>query len=218
MRNKVMNELKQAYQQAMERADGPMNTLNWESKEEYGDWMAQMYYFLCHATRLLCASGARLTMKDDAIHMRMIDHCQQEKTHERMAIRDLAALGYKFTDFPEYPATATVYQSQYYLIDYMDPCALFGCILYLEGLSLHAGKTAYQRVKKAHGDKASLFLRTHTQEDEDHIDQAFAIIGECNEEQLKAALWSLKICDFAYFEMLNEILRNARSQTLQKAA
>ena len=218
MKAQIMKDLRAAYAEAMSRIDGPSKDLKWEDRQQYGNWLGQMYYFLCHATRLLSAAAARLTIEDDAIHMRMIDHCQQEKTHERQALRDLKALGFEYTDFPQYPATAQVYQSQYYLIDYENPCALFGCILYLEGFSLHGGQDAYKRAKQAFGAQATLFLRTHTQEDEEHIEQAFKIIEQCNEKQLKAILWSLKICDFAYVEMMRTIVQQSHKEQFAKAA
>lgn len=220
MKNQTLEELKTIYKEAMARLDGPSANLVWEDKHQYGHWLAQMYYFLCHATRLLSASAARLTIENDDIHMRMINHCQQEKTHERQALRDLKALGLSHTEFPEHPGAAIMYQSQYYLIDYEDPCALFGCILYLEGYSLHGLQDGYKRSKKAFGDKATLFLRTHTQEDEEHIDQAFEVMSKCNEKQLRSIIWSFKICDFAYVEMMKYIVEQANkaSQSFSKAA
>src|SRR4051812_16609202 len=110
------DEIKKTYYEEMRKIDGPMINYPWEKPDYYAAFLAQFYYFLVHATRLLCLSGARFSVKEDALHLFCLDHCQEEKNHELLALNDLKHLGYDIKDFPESPNIAQMYQSQYYLI------------------------------------------------------------------------------------------------------
>lgn len=144
----------------------------WENPRFYGDFLAQTYYYVCHSTRLLGLAASRLYIDRDSLHRRFAEHIGEEKSHERLAVADLRALGMKLENFPELPVTRAFYETQYYKIERQDPTALLGYILLLEVLSVKVGPALHQRTKAAHGERASSFLRIHVEEDVDHVAKA----------------------------------------------
>jgi len=200
------------HDKAMESLGKIFDQAPFENKEYYAQWCAQFYYFVAHATRLLAASAARLGLDRDGIHIRFLDHCQEEKHHEKLFVKDIDFLGFNIEDLPEHPMTAQLYQSQYYLIDYHDPVALFGSIYYLEGMSIALGKGLYGRLKKAHSDSACNFVRVHVADDEDHIEKAKKALRSFSEEELKVVWWSMKQTEVIY-----EAIMHALNQAAVKA-
>ncbi|MBX2986969.1 MAG: iron-containing redox enzyme family protein [Bdellovibrionaceae bacterium] len=220
-----MSKPKKASDQLFTTHDELLTTLDrifkdspWEDPRFYAQWCGQFFYFVAHATRLLAASAARLDLTNDPLHIRFLDHCQEEKHHEQLFLNDLKALGYRIEDLPEFPMTAQLYQSQYYLIDYKDPIALFGSIFYLEGMSLTSGPEVYERVKKAHGDAATTFLRVHVSEDMDHIEKAKAALRQLSDRQLEIVEWSLKQTASIYEAIMKETLATYHRLENKKAA
>lgn len=195
-----------AHNDLMESLDRVLMSCPWEDPRFYAVWCGQFYYFVAHATRLLAASAARLGLDRDALHIRFLDHCQEEKHHEKLFLKDLAELGYGIEAIPEFPMTAQLYQSQYYLIDYKDPIALFGSIFYLEGMSLSSGPEIYRRVKAAHGDACCNFVRVHVSDDQDHIEKAKAALRLLTPEQLEHVEWSMKQTGAIYEAIVQQSL------------
>jgi thiaminase len=193
--------------------------LPWEDKNFYANWLAQSYYFLCHATRLLCVAGARFDVhENEPLHLRCLEHSRQEMRHEKLAMKDLKELGFPISDFAQLPMAAQLYQSQYYLIEHEDPCAIFGSVLYLEGLSVGVGKEIYRRVKAAHGDECASFLRVHVNEDIGHIEEAFQSLNGLNGKQLASVAWSLVQNHAIYTQMLAEIVKVSIGKTREMVA
>lgn len=190
----------------------------WEDPKFYAMWCAQTYYFVSQSTRLLAAGAARLSVARDAQHIRFINHCQEEKHHEVLIQRDLEHLGYSLDAIPELPMTSQLYQSQFYLIEYHDPVALFGNIFYMEGMSLSSGPQVYERVRKAFGDKATTFLKVHVSNDIGHMEKAKAILRGLTEPQLHLVERSLWQTTAIYESMLSEMLARYKNVESREAA
>lgn len=201
----AFKKLLAAHEEVMETLNVVSRQAPWEDREFYANWVGQFYYFVAHATRLLAASAARLTMDRDALHIRFLDHCQEEKHHEKLLLKDLEEMGRSIDEFPESPTVAHLYQSQYYLIDYRDPIALFGSVFYLEGLSLHSGLEIYGRLKKVHGDDACNFIRVHVTEDQDHMEKAHAALRTLPPDQLQLIDWSMRQTAGIYISLIQEL-------------
>jgi hypothetical protein len=173
-----MSSFEKTYQKAMAQIGKEIDAFPWENRHAYAQWLAQTYYFANTTTRLLALASAYTDYDRYALHNRFLDHAKEERGHEKMLINDLKAIDMKLENFPEnYPA-AGLYQSQYYWIQQHTPLAFFGYIIMLEGVgALHCGR-AYQRVVKAFGEKAGVFLKVHSQDDVDHIEKAMKQILE----------------------------------------
>ncbi|KAF2991256.1 iron-containing redox enzyme family protein [Methylocystis sp. MJC1] len=153
-----------------------MSACPWENPYAYADFLAQTYYYVCHSTRLLGLAAGLCRVDRDLLHRRFVQHIGEEKLHERLALNDLRGLGLKLEDFPERSITKAFYEAQYYKIERLDPTALFGYILLLEGVAVSLCPEIYQRIARAHGKQCANFLRVHVEEDVDHLPKAFAQI------------------------------------------
>ncbi len=208
----VPNNLRQVYEDSCQKSAELFRSAPWEDRLFYAFWLSQMYYFLCHATRLIHIAGAHFKIDDDTWHVRCIDHAVQEKFHERLALNDLADLGYDISQFGEMAEVSHLYQSQYYLVQHLDPISIYGSILYLEGLSIFVGNEVTDRVVKAHGTGAASFLITHTNEDVGHIEQAFEVLKACPLERQIYICQSLVNAQVANENMIKKCLEYWRVQ------
>lgn len=206
------------HERLMQSLDRISKQCPWEDPRFYALWCAQTYHYVAHSTRTLSAAAARFNVDRDAQHIRFIDHCQEEKHHEKMLRADMKAIGFNLSDFPEMPMTAQLYQAQYYLIEHRDPIALFGNIFYMEGFSLSSGPEIYARCQKAHGEKACTFLRVHVGEDVEHLEKAKQMLLTLPDDQLRLIEWSLAQTAVCYEALLVQQKEEYLKITSQKAA
>lgn len=149
----------------------------WHDKGFYAEWLAQTGHFVKHSTRLLTLAAAHCNEEQTAYHNRFIPHAAEEKGHDKLTIMDLKNMNLDFKNFPEAAATQSLYQPQYYWIQFKSPLAFFGYILCLEVIAKNAGPFICERTTKEHGPKASHFIRVHAEEDEEHVEEAMKMVA-----------------------------------------
>lgn len=154
-------------------------------REMYAQWLSQTYYFVCHSTRLLATACALFKTNRNNLHYRFAEHIKEEKHHELLALKDLDTIGYQIQQFKELPETAAFYQSQYYWIEKVNPIALYGYILFLEGFAIQGAVDFYKTVCVTYGKEAGIFLKVHTTEDIGHLDKALQQLESLHEEELQ---------------------------------
>lgn len=146
-----------------------VKSVEWANSTNYGVWLAQTYFHICHSTRVLAAAAARFSVEEDTHHLQCISHAKEEKNHEKIVKRDLELLGFSPADFPEFASTKALYQTIYYQIDYLSPFAIYGYVYFLEKLSLEGGPFLMEKAKQAFGPKSVQHLKLHTSEDVEHL-------------------------------------------------
>jgi hypothetical protein len=192
-------------------------SLDWSNPRLYGQFLAQTYYYVCHSTRLLAASAARIGIEREKLHHRFLKHAAEERSHHVLAERDLTQLGMTLSDFPELATTQALYESQYFRVEHKHPLCLFGYILTLEGVTVLHGPWLYEKTRAAHGDDATGFLRLHAKEDADHLGEGFAMIGTLTEHEQSLVLDNVRFSAALYDVFLRSLARatfgdaNARS-------
>ncbi len=214
----ALQRLLKMHETEMDRTAELMRNSPWENKDFYMNWCAQFFFFVAHATRLLAASAARLHLDRDASHLRFLDHCQEEKNHEKLFERDLEYFGKKPSDFEEHPLASLLYVSQYYLIDYDDPMALFGSILFLEGMSISAGPEIYDRLHAKYGDQGCHFIKVHVHDDQDHIIKAKKALENLTEKEMLAITKSYLQSSYAFNQLLLELKSQFALKSQKKAS
>ncbi|MEQ1875379.1 MAG: iron-containing redox enzyme family protein [Bdellovibrionia bacterium] len=193
----------------------------WQNPDAYAEWLGQAWYFVRHATRLLSLTASKFDLDRNELHNRFLDHLREERGHDVMLVRDLKALGREVKDFPERPETAALYQVQYYWIEHVDPIAFFGYILCLEGVAVSRGRQIYETVCKVHGEKAGLFLKVHSNEDEEHYAKALKQLSKISEREQKWVLENMALSRGLYANMFAAIKAGAvavPSNKLKRAA
>lgn len=207
-------KLKSIYEQEMKKLGKEIVEAPWKSREFYAAWLAQTYFFVKDNTRLLMLCGSRMDLKDQKTHLRLIEHCSEEKGHEMLLVRDLAKLGYKSTDFNQFSSTQGLYQSQYYWIEHRHPMAFFGYIIMLEGLGAEYAPKVFKQVHEAYGSAAS-FLRVHGEEDTAHIQNAFKELEGLSGEVLAQVEENFKMSAELYGAMVRNCIEH--SGAIQRA-
>lgn len=172
----------------IDRLTKTMDTVNWDDPQIYAAYMAQTYYYVSHSTRLLALAAGLLPLSAGPAHQRFIKHISEENRHEVLASRDVTALGYRLEDFKELDAVKAFYRLQYYMIQNVSPWSLLGYIAALEALAVRGGPAIHERVCRRHGEKTGSFLKVHSAEDVEHVEQAFAMI-ESLPTDVQAAVW-----------------------------
>jgi len=153
----------------IERVTASILKLDWKNKKVYGDFLAQTYFHIRHSTRLLAAAAARFPVEQENLHLQCMKHAAEERSHERLSLADLNSLGFSLNDFPELPATKSLYRSNYYLIEHEGPLSLFGYAYFLEWIAVAAGGKVIESAESFHGKKSIAHMHVHTNEDPEHI-------------------------------------------------
>lgn len=172
-------------------------------REFYADWLAQTYYFVCHSTSLL--GYALPYLKNPTLKARFEKHIGEEDRHEFMAKKDLEKLGFSLEDFPEHAETQSLYQSQYYRIQFEGGTTLLGYILFLEGLAVHWGKPVMALIETLFKG-STVFVHVHATEDPHHLVEAIESVALLSQHEQELIRRNLRYSRDMYKHMLNAIL------------
>lgn len=184
----------------------------YEDVKFYSAWLAQTHAYVFHSTRILTFAAAYYPAGQEEFRRRFCAHSNEEKGHDRLPIADLKHLKLSLADLPILPSTKSFYEIQYAKIQHLGPSTLFGWIVMLEGAAVMTGGHIFERTKKAHGEKASLFLKVHSDEDPDHLDKAFGFLGKVTPEEMTLIKENFHQSAYLYLQMLDGCLAYAKSK------
>lgn len=214
-----MEKLKLALNESVSVLQNSYESLPWDNKEFYANYLAQTFYYVRHSTRLLATSAGRLTYEGQQdLHLRFLKHLSEEANHERLATNDLKALGYKIEDFKELNTTRFFYEGQYYKIEHKDPLALMGYILYLEVLAQNICPPLAKKLTALYGKKAATFLLVHGEEDPHHVEEAQKLLASLPTPALTIITENLLQSSCAFDLMMKEIENSVRVNKLKNIA
>lgn len=185
----------------MDRLIGIVQSMPWEKKEFYSNYLAQTYHFVFHSCRL-SALAISVTDKDQAdYYRRSMGHIKEEDGHEALAITDLKRLGYAIEEFPENAVTRSLYEPQYFKTSRKNT-SLVGYILALELVAVAAFKPVYERLLMEYGPKSTNFVRVHVEEDESHVLKAFEELNRLSADELEEVLKNYEQTCYTFGEFL----------------
>jgi hypothetical protein len=190
----------------------------WESREAYAMWLVQTFHMVNHSTRLVALAGGLTSLDQNDLHARFVDHSKEERGHQLIAINDLKGLGYTVKDFPCLYQSASMYQVQYYWIQHRGPSSFFGYTLALECLAGAFGPELYRRTSKAHGEKAAVFLKVHSEDDIEHTEKAFKMLSALPESHQGQIQENLELSANLYRAMLVDVQSYATGLKGKKVA
>ena len=177
----------------------------WHDPLAYAMWLAQTFYMVNHSTRLVALAGAYCELDQNDLHARFVDHSQEERGHQKVAISDINVLGYKLEDLPQVYQSAAMYQIQYYWIQHRGPISFFGYTLALESLAGEFGPQLYKMTSEAHTAKAAKFLKLHSDDDVEHLKAAYEQIEKLDQKQAALVKENLELSSAIYRAMLQEV-------------
>lgn len=206
------------YQMQKNRMIAQIKSFPWSDKRAVADYLAQTYYYVNHSERLLALAAGLMSEEDRKIQRRFFKHLSEENSHDLMAKKDLENLGFSLSDFPERVETRIFWETQYYKIEHVDPCALMGYILLLEDVASVVCLWMHQEISKYHGKKCTTFLRVHGEEDPGHVAEAVNVIEALHPSRQEKIFVNLFQSEIAYCQMLGAIAENRGAKNLKKAA
>lgn len=180
---------------------------DWSNSDMYSEWLAQTYFFVKHTIGFMGTQVTRFNMSDERSLANILEHFQEEKGHDRLALNDLKSLNKSILEYIEFPETRSFYQTQYYWIDYRDPNAHLGYSLFLEGLACKAGAELYSLITKSFGKNSGSFIRVHSEADQDHFSEGCADLKQLPESTLQQVSENLAQSFFLYSQMLDKIAK-----------
>lgn len=195
----------------IERVMGTLNGMDWKNPDVYGEFLAQTYYHICHSTRLLAAAGARFQVDQDKLHLQCMKHASEERSHEKLSLSDLKEIGRRLEDFPELPATKSLYRSIYYLIEHSSPITLFGYAYFLEWLAVEASPLEAE-LSSIYGAKAVKHLHVHAHEDPDHIKAYEDALDRVSGREHMHLLESIESTGYNYERIYDEIKKRVANK------
>jgi len=214
--NKNKNNVRAKFEEVHARMRKAAEAFPWEDKDAYASWLAQTNEYVMHGTRILALTAGHFPMDKTPLAARFIQHATEEKGHEKLLLNDAKALGKELSDLPVLPEAEAFHKSVYYWIYHARPGVIMGWILFLEGVAIRTGPMAFERAVKVHG-KATSFLRVHTQEDPDHVDKAFEVLGLFSEKELEDVAHGLELYSALYENIFKAIAARAGSKTTKAA-
>lgn len=209
-----LQELKQTYSQVMNETAQFVSEFNWTDRTAYALWLAQSFHFVKHSTRLLALASAHAPISQESLHRRMTDHLKEELGHEKLAVNDLRAMEISIDALPELFETRAFYQSQYYWIQQTTSSSFLGYILFLEGLAATQGPDLLTACENAFGEKATKFLKVHAEEDQGHVEKAFASLAKLPESDLMLISDNMQESARLYRHMLGEITAMSKMNSI----
>lgn len=211
-------DLQQTANEEMAKTKEYMLGYPWEDPKAYAMWLAQTYYMVSHSTRLVALAGAYVKLGNESLHARFVDHSREERGHQAVCISDIQALGYQLNDFPKTFQAQAMYQIQYYWIQHQGAASFFGYTLSLECLAEKFGPELASRVLKAHGPKASKFLKLHSEDDQEHTQEAYRHLKNLSVEEAVVATENLILSAEIYRSMLIDLKARLNSLDLKNHA
>lgn len=198
-----------------------MESLDWESKDFYTEWLAQTYFYVSQTTPLVALACANTPTTRTKLHYRFIEELNEERGHEKLLERDLRHFGLEVSNFKEMPQTSLFYQSLHFQISQISPVTIVGFSLTLEGLAAKKLHNICARVEKAHGKEAASFLKLHCEVDAHHFEAAMPVLEMCENNELDRINDSIELCRHIYSSLLRGITErstmefkgNLKSQT-----
>jgi thiaminase len=190
----------------------------WHDRYAYGLYLAQTYFYVSHSTRLLAISAGTMKMSDTPFHRRFLEHAAEEKGHEMMLLNDLAKIGYAISDFEELPETRMFWETQYYKIQHVDPLTVMGYIVALEAIACEQCPKIKKMLEKKYPEGSYTFVKTHGEDDPEHVTKAFALIASLPEHRRKHIEINFQQSVISFQNMVFSMLRKLKEVKSLKVA
>ncbi|PIS10462.1 MAG: hypothetical protein COT73_09220 [Bdellovibrio sp. CG10_big_fil_rev_8_21_14_0_10_47_8] len=211
-----MKTIQELYQQEIEKTK--ILDLKWENPEVYAEWLAQTFYYASYSTRIIGLAACHFNYQRDDLHLKFLEHAREEKNHEKILIVDLKNMDRRLEQFSPSSSAEVLFQNQYYWIQNVNPISVYGYFLYLEGLAVEFGPEIYRRIKSAHPENATRYLKVHVDEDAGHIEGHYQFINKLGQNEQDLIKTNMLQASFLYRSMLSEIEAAANTKSQRRAA
>ncbi|MEZ4744052.1 MAG: iron-containing redox enzyme family protein [Bdellovibrionota bacterium] len=191
-----------------------LQQVEWENPDSYGQWLAQTYYYVLQATRLLSYAASRCSFEQEEMHRSLLKGAAEEMGHELLALNDMKALSLDIESFSELPETAAYHQTLYYAIDHDGPIALLGYFLPLEGVASLRMRPIYEKLCQSYTRKAASFLQVHCELDVNHFEEGINELESLTAEQREVVRRNVSISVQLYKSIVLRIIQANKVSSL----
>ncbi len=210
-------QFKELYDQNLNNVANECKAFPWDNKYAYSTWLANTHYYAKETPRMLSLSASVMPEKNRAVCYRFIRHACEEMGHEKQIERDLKFLGYKLNDLPITNEMKMCHRSLSYWGQLSENAIGFmGWVVLVEGLAVEAGEHVYNQIIKHYSPKAANFLKSHSDEDPDHINKAFMVLKQLDVVDLEVIADSINMYSHQYISFLNSA--KSKIQAISKEA
>lgn len=205
-----MTEIKSKAVKCVNSISMQLDQLHWTEVETYATWLAQTYFYVRHATRVLTYAASHCSFEQEKLHMKLIHGVSEEQGHEILALRDLMALGYKIRQFPEFSETTAYYQTLYHNIRTEGPLSLLGYFVALEGLAAVGMAKMSNTVLTTFGDSKTEFVRMHCIVDKNHFNEGLIYLESLGSAEIPIIEKNMNLSTSLYIGTLKAIGQRAK--------
>jgi len=202
------NEFYKAYNDNLDKVAQMSKNFPWDNKEAYATWIANTHYYVKESSLMLALAASNLPAKHKKAANRFIRHAGEEMGHEFQLEKDLKELGYKGVD----PLTITnemkiCHRSlSYWGQQSENAIGFMGWVLLVEGLAVKVGGDLFLQINKNYGGKGTNFLRSHSDDDPEHLEEAYTLLKRLDASDLSIVLDSLTMYTDQYISFLASII------------
>lgn len=146
---------------ALQRQETPAVDL--QNRTAFLSNLVYLWHVIRASERLL---EVAIEHSSDSLRKYFLDHLEEERGHAKWLAEDLATadIAMRRTDF--LPLAAEMVGIIYYFVQHIDPAALLGYMLALEGLPMPLSQI--EKLEATHGKELLRTLRYHAEHDIDH--------------------------------------------------
>jgi pyrroloquinoline quinone (PQQ) biosynthesis protein C len=199
---------------------------NGVDRELYVKYLTEAYHHVRETCPLLAHALAHCPKEDNVYREALLEYLDEEKGHEEWILNDIAHVGGEADlvregqgDWPVRSMVAWVY----YAVQFINPYAMLGMVLVLEGTSVDIASAGADAVRRRLGMEGQArgftYLTSHGAVDQDHLvffrNLVNQVEGEANR---KAIIETANMVYRLWGEMFAKLDEDARVEDTQHAA
>jgi hypothetical protein len=176
--------------------------------EHYAAWLRETYFYTREDPQIQAVATAWFRGEARAMVKPFLAHAMSEVGHDRMALDDLASLGYRIERLPDedpLPGTVALSAFAFYGMQHRSPVSYLGYLFFLEFLPTSRGN-GLADVFRSMGvaEKSMSFLLEHNTVDMHHNKamQVYADKMLRSEADLREAVYAMRVTGYLYRSML----------------
>ncbi len=199
---------------------------NGVDRELYINYLTEAYHHVRHTCPLLAHALAHCPKDDRVYREALLEYLDEEKGHEEWILNDIGHMGGDADrvregqgDWPVRSMVAWVY----YAVQFVNPYAMLGMVLVLEGTSVDIASAGADSVRRRLGmegeERGFTYLTSHGAIDQDHLVFFKNLVNPIeDEEDQRAIIDTANMVYGLWGEMFAKLGRDAQKEGTQHAA
>jgi pyrroloquinoline quinone (PQQ) biosynthesis protein C len=178
------------------------------NRAQYTAFLGHLYHVVWHFCPTMAAAASRCGDDLKAVRYALYHDVAEEQGHEAWVLEDVAAVGgdpEKVRAMMPAPPIQAMIGYNYYMVERVSPCAVFGMLYTLETVSAGLGGVAAKAIARAAEltpPQGFRFLGSHASLDVDHIDKMKGVLDTITDPRHQQAVLAATKVNFHLFPQL----------------